>query len=129
MQQALVDFRHLKFFNNLYKNRHTKCTDQCSANVWRWFHFWSERPFGRYLGFTDISVSASVGVGKTVLYSSHKMLLYSSRMQTTCARKHNEPSQNSYVAATLAGAFSWTSIQDEPWSTRRPSQPKQKRHH
>jgi len=27
-------------------------------------------------------------------------------MQTTWARKHNKPSQNSYLAATLAGAFS-----------------------
>ena len=43
-------------------------------------------------------LSASVGVDK--------MLLYSSRMQTTCKRKHNEPSQDSYLAATLAGAFS-----------------------
>jgi len=33
----------------------------------------------------------SVGVDKT---------------QTTCARKHDEPSQDSYLAATLAGAFS-----------------------
>ena len=57
-----------------------------------------------YLGFTDISVSAkmadlaSVSVDKKVLYSSH--------MQTTYTRKHNEPSQDSYLAATLAGAFS-----------------------
>jgi len=35
-----------------------------------------------------------------------KMLLYSSRMQTPCARKHNEPRQDSYLAATLAGAVS-----------------------
>jgi len=34
------------------------------------------------------------------------MLLYSSHMQTTCTRKHNEPSQDSYLAATLAGVFS-----------------------
>ena len=34
------------------------------------------------------------------------MLLYSSRDQTTCARKHNEASQDSYLAATLAGVFS-----------------------
>jgi len=27
-------------------------------------------------------------------------------MQTTCARKHNELIQDSYLAATLAGAFS-----------------------
>jgi len=60
---------------------------------------------GRYLGFTNILVSAktadlsaSVGLDKTLLYSSH--------MQTTCARKHNEPNQDSYLAATLAGAFS-----------------------
>ena len=43
-------------------------------------------------------LSASVVVDKTMLYSS--------RIQTTCARKHNKPSQNSYLAATLAGAFS-----------------------
>jgi len=45
-------------------------------------------------------VSASAGVDK--------MLLYFSRTQTTCARKHNEPSQDSYLVAMLAlvGAFS-----------------------
>jgi len=58
---------------------------------------------GGYLGFTDISVfrpilSASAGVDKT--------LLYSSRMQKTCTRKHNKPSQDSHFATTLAGAFS-----------------------
>jgi len=42
------------------------------------------------LGFTDCAqkrpiLSASVGVDKT--------LLYSSRMQTTCARKRNGPAQ------------------------------------
>jgi len=31
-------------------------------------------------------------------------------MQTTCARKHNEPSQHIYLAATLTGAYSWKSI-------------------
>jgi len=50
-------------------------------------------------------------------------------MQTTCARKHNKPSQDSYLAATLAGAFSRTGRQDEPWTTHRLSQPKQKYHH
>jgi len=64
---------------------------------------------------------ASVGVDK--------MLLYSSRIQTTCARKHNEPSEDSYLAAKLAGAFSQTSRQDEPWTTHRRSQPKQMRRH
>jgi len=39
----------------------------------------------------------SVGVDKT--------LLYSSRIQTTCARKHNEASQGSYLTAWLAGGF------------------------
>jgi len=43
-------------------------------------------------------LSDSVGVDKT--------LLYSPRIQTTYARKHNEPSKYSYLAATLAGAFS-----------------------
>jgi len=36
----------------------------------------------------------------------HKMLLYSSRIQKTCARKHNEASQDSYLTTTLAGAVS-----------------------
>jgi len=35
-----------------------------------------------------------------------KTLLYSSCIQTTCARKHNEASQDSYFTATLAGAVS-----------------------
>jgi len=65
----------------------------------------------RYIGLADICVlpiyryrpnwpilSASVGVDKT--------LLYSSRMQTTCARTHKESSQDSYLAAMLAGGFS-----------------------
>jgi len=38
-----------------------------------------------------MSVSASVGVDK---------------MQTTCPRKHNEPIQDNYFSAMLAGAFS-----------------------
>jgi len=43
-------------------------------------------------------LSVSVGVDK--------MLLYSPRMQTTCARKHNEAGQDSYLAAAmLAGVF------------------------
>jgi len=57
-----------------------------------------DRYIGRYLGFTDISVSASIGVDKT--------LLYSSRIQTTCARKHNEASRDSYRTTTLSGAVS-----------------------
>jgi len=55
------------------------------------------------LDFFDISVSAktaSLGADKTLLY------IHSSRMQTACARKHNEPSQDNYLAATLAGVFS-----------------------
>jgi len=50
-------------------------------------------------------------------------------MQTTRAKKHTEPSQDSYPAAMLAGVFSQTSRHDEPWSTRRLSQPKPKHHH
>jgi len=51
------------------------------------------------LGFADISAKmASVGFDK--------MLLYTSRMQATCERKHNETSQDNYLAATLAGVFS-----------------------
>jgi len=58
----------------------------------------AEQEIDRYLSFTDILVSASVGVDKT--------LLYSSCIQSTCARKHNEPSHDSYLAAMLAGTFS-----------------------
>jgi len=43
-------------------------------------------------------LSASVDVDK--------MLLYSSYMQTTCIRKHNEQCQDNYLAAMLAGVFS-----------------------
>jgi len=43
-------------------------------------------------------LSASVGVDET--------LLYSLRIQTTCARYQNELSQDSCLAATLAGVFS-----------------------
>jgi len=65
----------------------------------------------QYIGLVDIWVLpiyhyqpkrpillASVGVDKT--------LLYSSRIQTICARKHNEASQDNYLTATLAGAVS-----------------------
>jgi len=55
------------------------------------------RYISQYLDFTDISVSAPVGVDKT--------LLYSSRIQTTCARKHDKASQDSYLTARLAVAF------------------------
>jgi len=63
----------------------------------------------QYLGFTDISVSS-----KTASVGVDKMLLYSSRIQTTHARKHNEPSQGSYLEATLAVAFSQANTQGEP---------------
>jgi len=33
-------------------------------------------------------------------------VLYSSCIQSSCARKHNEPSQDNYLTATLAGVFS-----------------------
>jgi len=75
------------------------------------FIIFTDRPIfrpGRYLGFIDMSVSA--GRPKQPILSApvgvDKTLLYPSRIQTTCARKHNEPSQDSYLAATLAGAFS-----------------------
>jgi len=58
-----------------------------------------------YLGFTDISVSAKT-VDQISLSRFWQNAVYSSRMQTTCARKHNEPSQDIYLAATQAGAFS-----------------------
>jgi len=54
----------------------------------------------------QLILSALVGVDKT--------LLYSSCIQTTCTRKHNEASQDSYFAAMLADALSQTSRQDEP---------------
>jgi len=56
-----------------------------------------DRYIGCFLGFTDILLLASVGVDKMLLYSSH--------IQKTCTRKHNEPSQDSYLAATLAHVF------------------------
>jgi len=60
---------------------------------------------GRHLGFTDISVSAKTAdfIG---LSGCWQTLLYSSRIQTTCARQHKEPSQDSYLVAMPAGAFS-----------------------
>jgi len=58
---------------------------------------------GRYLGFTNICIDISQN---GISLSRWKKLLYSSRKQVTCARKHNKPSQDSYLAATLAGAFS-----------------------
>ena len=66
-------------------------------------------------------VLASLGVDKT--------LLYSSCIQTTCIRKHNELGQDSYLAKTRTGAFSETSRQDETCSMHRLSHPKQKHHH
>jgi len=60
-----------------------------------------DRYVGQYLGFIGIGLmilSASIGVGKT--------LLYSSRIQTTCARKRNKASQDSYLTTMLAGAVS-----------------------
>jgi len=68
----------------------------------------------RYIGLADMSadiwilriylyrprrliLSASVGVDKT--------LLYSSRIHTICARKDNEACQDSYLTARLASAL------------------------
>jgi len=80
---------------------------------------------GRYLGFTDISASAimakCIGLSRCC-----QTLLYSSCIQSSCTRKHNKASQDSYLTAMLAGVFSYTSRQDEPWSKCRLSQPKQK---
>jgi len=62
-----------------------------SADIWVLAIYWyrPKRPI----------LSASVGVDKT--------LLYSSRIQTICARKHhNDASQDNYLTATLAGAVS-----------------------
>jgi len=77
-----------------------------SRQCWRSF-----LEIDRYIGQADIWVlpiyrywpkgsilSASASVNKT--------LLYSSRIQIPRTRKHNEPSQDSYLAATLAGAVS-----------------------
>jgi len=61
-----------------------------SADIWVLPIYWyrPKRPI----------LSASIGVDKT--------LLYSSRIQTTYARRHNEASGNSYLTTTLAGAVS-----------------------
>jgi len=63
-----------------------------SANIWvsPIYRYWSKRPI----------LSVSIGVDKT--------LWYSSRIQTTCASKHNEASQDRYLTTTLAGAVSQT---------------------
>jgi len=53
------------------------------------------------LGFTDILVSA-----KTADIRVDTMLLYSSRIQKTCARERNRASQDSYLTATPAGVIS-----------------------
>jgi len=60
-------------------------------------HIIRDRPIYQYR-LKRPKKTASVGVDKT--------LLYTSRMQTICARKHNEPSQDSYLATTVAGTFS-----------------------
>jgi len=60
---------------------------------------------GRYLGFADILVSAKTP-DLSASVSVVKTLLYFSRIQITCSRKHNKASQDSYLAATQAGAFS-----------------------
>jgi len=67
------------------------------------FQWWKKQifflvlPTNRYQPRRPI-LSASIGVSKT--------LVYSSRIQTTCTRKHNEASQGSYLTTTLAGAVS-----------------------
>jgi len=60
------------------------------ANIWvsPIYQYWLKR----------LILLASVGVDK--------MLLCSSCMQATCARKHNKASQDSYLATMPAGAFS-----------------------
>jgi len=72
-----------------------------TANIW-------VLPIYRYRPKRPNFIGLSIGVNKT--------LLYSSRIQTTCARKHNKASQNSYLAATLAGTFPKTSRRDKPTS-------------
>jgi len=57
------------------------------------------------LGFADKSVSAKT-VDSPSLVGVYKMLLCSSRMQTTCARTNQIKAVILQVAATLAGAFS-----------------------
>jgi len=79
----------------------------------------------RYLGFADTSISA-----KTANFISLSrcwqnaviFLMYPDNLL-------NKASQDSYLAAMLAGALSKSSRQDEPWTTHRPSQPKQEHHH
>jgi len=62
----------------------------CLADIWVLLIYWY-RP-------KQLILSASPDVDKTLLHSSH--------IQTPCVRKHNEPSQDSYLTATLAGAVS-----------------------
>jgi len=62
----------------------------CSVRVYnqRWTHIWADIWILLIYRYRP-KWSASEGVDKA--------LLYSSRIQTTCARKHNEASQNSYL--------------------------------
>jgi len=67
----------------------------------------------RYNGLADISADIWVlpiyryrPIYTDTLVGVDKMLLYSSRIQTICARKNNEASQDNYLTATLAGAVS-----------------------
>ena len=78
-------------FNKFGKSCFWRSTDT-SADIW-------VLPIYQYRPKWPILL-ASVGVDKT--------LLYSSRIQTICTRKHNEASQDNYLKVTLAGAVSQT---------------------
>jgi len=60
------------------------------------------------LGLTNILVSAKTAdwLILSALVGVDKMLLYSSRIQTTCTRKYSKTSQDSYFLAMLTEKFS-----------------------
>ena len=80
----------VQFLHYIHENKIKYIRDQPTADIW-------VLPIYRYRPKRPI-LSPSIGVDKTLLYSSH--------IQTTCARKHNEASQDSYLTTTLAGAVS-----------------------
>jgi len=74
--------------------------------------FIRDRPIyrpGQYIG-PICKFHQYIGIGQNGQFYQplvvDKMLLYSSHIQTTCVRKHYEPSQDSYLASAPAGGFS-----------------------
>jgi len=86
----------------LFKHKHWSSFGVSIPTCWAHQVMCRDRPifgFYQYIGIGQNGrISASIGVDKT--------LLYSSRIQTTCTKKHNESSQDSYLTTTLAGAVS-----------------------